>query len=305
MSTKILRESVAEAPVKAEGNRFRVVVARPGAGSSGNYTAELFERDGAAAMVPGAQAFLNHDTDRNPKDMIGFYPEGARWDADENALVADLQVFSHWKDFVEEVYPHVGMSLYMLGEADEDGNITRLIPDPLNGCDMVARPGLVGSGIAEKLYEAAHAQTSEHKPGASSAQEDDRKESAIMDAEIAARFDALDSTLNSLVAERHAEAEASAQAAADTQAVEAAIAAYEAARDAIDAAELLDSQADSLKAEARKGTDVTALIEQAKTIRDEALASVQVTEAQTQTQGRFVGSSTKYESATDLGKVFG
>src|SRR5690606_22263815 len=151
-NTLHLKESTAEAPVK-KGKRWRVIVARPGKGSSGTYSEELFRRDAHKIIAPGAQSFINHDSTRNPKDMIGIFPEAAYFDENEKAVVAELEVFSHWEKFVDEVGPHCGISLYALGEADEDGNVTAIVEDRLNGADLVSRPGLVGSGLAEKLYE--------------------------------------------------------------------------------------------------------------------------------------------------------
>jgi hypothetical protein len=43
----------------------------------------------------------------------------------------------------------------MMGETDKDGNVVALLPDRMNGVDLVSYPGLVGSGLVEKLYESA------------------------------------------------------------------------------------------------------------------------------------------------------
>src|SRR5688500_9958403 len=101
MTTQIaIRESVTEAPVK-KGNRWRVIGARPGKGSSGEYSTEMFRRDAHKIIAPGGQSFINHDDSRNPKDMIGVYPDGSFWSDEDNAVVSELEVFSHWKEFVE------------------------------------------------------------------------------------------------------------------------------------------------------------------------------------------------------------
>src|SRR5690606_28787043 len=113
-------------------NRWRVIVAKPGVGSSGTYSEDLFKRDAEKIVPAGGQMFINHDDSRNPKDMLGTYPEGSYWDSEENAVVAEAEIFSHWKEFVEEVGPHCGVSLYAMGEADEEGNVTAIIEDRLN-----------------------------------------------------------------------------------------------------------------------------------------------------------------------------
>jgi len=290
-----IRESVTEAPVK-KGNRWRVIVARPGQGSSGFYSEDLFRRDAHKIIAPGGQSFINHDDSRNPKDMIGVYPEGSFWSEEDKAVVSELEVFSHWKDFVEEVGPHCGISLYALGEADEDGNVTAINEDRLNGADLVARPGLIGSGLAEKLYESAKAQTV-GEPSVTSAQEERKLE---MEKDVEEQFNALKALLTSLVTEKQTAQEEAAQVAADEKVVEERLDAYDAAVEAIEAAELPADAAKALRAEARKGTDVAPLIEFAKSVKDGEAQRI----AEAADQGRDFGSR-KVESATDLGKVFG
>lgn len=291
-----LRESTAEAPVK-KGNRWRVIVARPGQGSSGNYSEELFRRDAHKIIAAGAQSFINHDSSRNPKDMIGVFPEAAYFDETEKAVVADLEVFSHWKEFVEEVGPHCGISLYAMGEADEEGNVIAIHEDRLNGADLVARPGLIGSGLAEKLYESAVAGSD--GTTVTSAGEERKLE---MEKDVEERFSALETLLTSLVADKEKVTAEAAQATADADAGRVAVEAYDAAVTAIDAADLPEKVVESLRAQAKEGVDVTAQIEQAVAMK-EALAESQQ-ERLNESAHRDFGSR-KVESATDLGKVFG
>lgn len=156
MKKKLLSEASAGVMSK-NGDRWRAILAKPGQGSSGFYSADVLREYGPAALAPGAKAFIDHDTARSPKDMVGVYPDGAVWDEDAQALVGELQVFEHWKSFIEAVGPHAGLSIYMMGETDGDGNVTALVPDRMNGVDLVSYPGLVGSGLVEKLYESAKA----------------------------------------------------------------------------------------------------------------------------------------------------
>lgn len=281
-----IRESTSAAPVKS-GNRWRVIVARPGKGSSGTYSEDLFRRDAAKLIPKGAQSFINHG-ERDPEKMIGVFPDGGYYDESEKAVVAELQVFEHWKAFVEEVAPYVGMSLYAMGEADEDGNVTEIYEDAYNGADLVARPGLAGSGIAEKLYEAA-VSASEEKPSVTSAQEE-RK--LVMEKDVEERFAALETLLTKLVAKDEAKAAEAAQVEADEAAKVEAVEAYDAAVKAIDEADLLPSQVAALRAEAKKGADVAPLIEAAKQVKADALASLQES-ADEAPAGRIVESASK------------
>lgn len=283
-----LRESVAEAPVK-KGNRWRVIVARPGKGSSGTYSEELFRRDAEKLIAPGAQSFINHGSDRNPKDMIGTFPEGGYWSEEDKAVVAELEVFSHWKEFVEEVGPHCGVSIFASGESDEDGNVTQIFEDRLNGADLVARPGLVGSGIAEKLYESALSH-SENPPGAR--QDNTNKETNMELKDLGAKLDSLNDLMTKLVAEKDTAQTAKVQAEADEAAVTSALEAYESAVEEIDKADLFEAQVKELRKAAKAGKDVGPLIESAKTVKESALEAAKTLTENEDASGRILGEST-------------
>lgn len=284
-----LRESVTEAPVKA-GNRWRVIVARPGKGSSGTYSEELFRRDAAKIIAPGAQSFINHDDSRNPKDMIGYFPEAAYFDEAEKAVVAELEVFSHWEAFVNEVGPHCGISLYALGEADADGNVTQIIEDRMNGADLVARPGLVGSGLAEKLYESAVAAGSVKEPTVTVAEDERNK---LMEKEILDAINSVKDSLAALVADKVQKEAETAQVEADEKAIQTAVEHYDAAVKMVTDADLFESQRESILAAAKKGEDVTGLVEAAKRVREEAVKAVTEQAAQSGADGVVLGESGK------------
>lgn len=294
-----LRESVAEAPVK-KGNRWRVIVARPGQGSSGNYSEDLFRRDAAKIIAPGAQSFINHDDTRNPKDMIGFYPEAAYFDDAENAVVAELEVFSHWRKFVEEVGPHCGISLYALGEADGDGNVTQIIEDRLNGADLVARPGLVGSGLAEKLYESAVAAGSDKEPTVTVAEDERNK---LMEKEILDALNGVKDSLAALVADKVQKEAETVQVEADAKAVQTAVEHYDAAVKMVTDADLFESQRESILAAAKKGEDVTGLVESAKRVKDEAVKAVTESAAQAGSNGVVLDSGSDKFSLTKIAEA--
>ena len=158
-SQKLLVESTSTT-LTQNGKRWKGVLARPGQGSSGFYSEDVLRQYGPAALAPGSKAFADHNPDRSVRDIVGVYPNGAEYE-EGVGLVGELEVFPHWADFVEAVAPHVGLSIYMLGESDSDGNVTGLIPDSQNGVDLVAYPGLKGSGLVEKLYESAVARSRE------------------------------------------------------------------------------------------------------------------------------------------------
>lgn len=291
-----IREAVTDAPVK-KGNRWRVIVAKPGQGSSGAYSEDLFRRDAHKIIAPGGQAFINHDDTRNPKDMLGTYPEGSFWSEEDRAVVSELEVFSHWKAFVEEVGPHCGVSLYALGEQDDEGNVTAIVEDRLNGADLVARPGLVGSGLAEKLYESAIAGSQKTTTTAVEENGNEMELEEKVDA-LVAKIDALTSAI---VAENGKKAEEAAQIEADAQAVASAVEAYDAAVKAVDEADLLAPQREAILSSAKRGEDVTPLIESAKAIKEAAVAAVSA-EANV-TEGRVLGGDSKGFSLTKIAEA--
>lgn len=200
MTKTLLRESTAT-PLAKTGKRWRGILAVPGVGSSGTYTESVLREFGPAAVAPGAKAFIDHDPKRSPKDMIGTYPDGAVYE-DGVGLVGELEVFPHWADFVEAVGPHAGLSIYMMGETDSQGNVVKLIPDRQNGIDLVSYAGLDGSGLAEKLYESAKASAELAENGSASAgRTTQSKEDSIMElAELAGKVDKLTESVTTLVA---------------------------------------------------------------------------------------------------------
>lgn len=296
-----LREAVAEAPVK-NGDKWRVIVARPGQGSSGKYSAEVLEQYAQTIVPAGAQSFLNHDFERNPKDMIGFYEEAAYWDANENAVVANLSVFSHWSPFVEEVGPHCGISLFAMGSLDEDGNVVSFEEDAYNGADLVSRPGLKGSGLAAKLYEEAHklSPNGEENPRVekSTQERKDNKmdEKAIGEA-IANAIAPLAAEISALKSANTAKVEQAAQVEANDEAVKEALKNIQASVDAVEAERenLSTKQVESLRAKAFAGEDITEALAEAKETRAAILAEAAESSDSDSGSGRINESkATKY-----------
>lgn len=149
------------APVKS-GNNWRAVLITPGKGSSGIYTESMLKEYGPKAFKRGTHSYVDHpqsETEvRSPKNLIGVLAEDAYYE-EGTGLVAELDVMPHWKEFVEAVAPHTGLSIYAMGEGNynDDGEIVveNLIPHTQNSVDLVSYPGRPGSKLADKLYEQA------------------------------------------------------------------------------------------------------------------------------------------------------
>jgi hypothetical protein len=168
--TTLFTES-AIAPVKV-GDTWRAVLITPGRGSSGIYTESMLKEHGSKAFPKGTHSYVDHPVSegeiRSPKNLMGVLAEDAYYE-EGVGLVGNLKVMPHWKEFVEAVAPYTGLSIYAMGEGthNENGEIVveSLVPHTQNSVDLVSYAGRPGSGLAEKLYEAAVARLKEAEPG--------------------------------------------------------------------------------------------------------------------------------------------
>jgi len=159
--TTLLTES-AVAPTKTNSGNWLATLITPGKGSSGIYTESMLKEHGPVAFPKGTHSYIDHPVAegevRSPKNLMGVLAEDAHY-VEGIGLVAELQVMPHWKEFVEAVAPHTGLSIYAMGEGNrnDDGDIVveSLIPHTQNSVDLVSYAGRPGSGLAEKLYESA------------------------------------------------------------------------------------------------------------------------------------------------------
>jgi len=267
MGKKLLKESAAS-KLTVAGNRWKATLAVSGQGSSGYYSEEVLREFGPQALAPGSHAYAGHPSEQNPgrsiKDLVGTYPDGAVYE-EGVGLVGELDVLPHWKDFVEAVAPHSALSIFMLGESDEEGNIVSLVADRQNSVDLVSYAGLEGSQLTNKLYESAIAHSDETHVEASAGNKEEGNMEKVLEAlaALSTKFDAF-ATESLAAATANVKAEADADAA--EVAAKAAVEAYSAAETAITGAELLPSQVESLRAAAVRGEDVAPLIEAAKKI---------------------------------------
>lgn len=267
---------VAKAPVK-KGNRWRVKIATPGQGSSGFYTADVLREYGPVAIPAGTKSFLGHakPEDRSLRDLVGSFPDGAYWSAEENALFADLEpATSKWADVLNELGTLAEASISVAGTKDAQGNVLTLAHSRANSVDLVAHAGLEGSGLTEQiesLIESARSVDPITEPGVTPGAGDKEHN---MD-KIEEQLTKLTSVVESLVADKSAKATADAQAAVDAAAISTAVnealATYDAKIALIEAeTELLPSQRAFLREQAKAGADVAPLIESAKKVVAEA-----------------------------------
>lgn len=288
MANRQLVESVSTVS-RIKGNRWKVVLAAPGKGMSANYTAEKLREYGPIAVPDGTKGYITHKLpqDRSPLEQFARY-EKVRYEEDlniekypEGALVGEMVVKQAYIDMIEDLGEDAEFSMFILdGDTDENGNMTRMGAHRANSVDLVAYGGLEGTGLVERLTESyslpgqASDRTSAQGKNESKVKMDQETKDAIA-AAVAAAIAPLKTTIDTLatgasaeaVAKAKADAEAAAEAEVGTK-VDEALSEYEANLKLVDdaAKELTPAQVESLKVEARKGTDVKPLIESYKAV---------------------------------------
>lgn len=275
-----LKETVATAPVK-RGDRWLVTLAKPGRGATGTYSADMLREYGPGSYPARTKAYFGHalPQDRDARDQLGIYPNGAFWNEAEQELQAELKPFKRWEPVLEEAEEAdspLEMSMYCLDwEKDDQDNITRMGYHRGNTVDAVAFGGLEGSSVKarmESLVESARAAYGT-KPAAKGGQE---KEDEMEIKELGDKLDKLAGLFESFIVAQKETKETAAQAQVDSDALaaaeSAAVEAYSARIALVEAArkDLLPSQVDSLMESAKNGVDVAPLVESAKKVYAEA-----------------------------------
>lgn len=272
----ILRESVSAEPVK-KGKRWLVTLAVPGKGNSGYYSPELLETYGPEAIPAGTKSYWGHANpeDRDARDALGKYPEGAFWNSEEQKLQAYLEPYPRWNPIIEEMGSDLELSMCILdGDVDASGNVTRMGAHRANTVDAVAFAGLSGSGLLEQVEVLAESLTLQE----TSVKQAQEKEDRNMDEKL----DKLIALFESFIGESKAKAKDEAQVVADEAAAKvaatAAVEAYASNIALVEAARetLLPSQVASLQESARTSDVATfaADVDSAKKVAEEAKSAV-------------------------------
>lgn len=162
-----------EKAVRRDGT-VPIVVATPGWGSSGYYSAEVLKRDGPKVFTKGLQSYFDHPSleeeasrpERSVRDLLGVLESDARWQDEGQAgpgLYADLKVFPQHTDSLEAMAPHVGMSLRADGIApygEAEGKKGRVVESLVaaRSVDCVTAAGRGGAIL--QLFEARRGRVS-------------------------------------------------------------------------------------------------------------------------------------------------
>lgn len=157
-----------EASVRADGT-VPIKIMAEGWGSSGYYPREVIERDGPAVFARGTHAYWDHPTvseaaerpERSLRDLAGTLAGPAYWSEDGAAgpgLYGDVFVFETYRGPVDELGPHIGMSIRGKGQGhfgEVDGKRGLIIDRIVEGLsvDFVTAPGAGGKVLS--LFESA------------------------------------------------------------------------------------------------------------------------------------------------------
>lgn len=173
----------------------------PGWGSSGYYGAAMLERDGPKVFTSGTKMYWDHPTvseeserpERSLRDLAAELVSPARWEAAGPAgpgLYADAKVFGGFKESVEELAPHIGVSIRALGkgrEGEVEGKAGKVIESIVaaKSVDFVTAPGAGGQVL--QLFEAARGGRAQpHQPQQPQAQTPKEQEVTISEQEAQA-----------------------------------------------------------------------------------------------------------------------
>jgi hypothetical protein len=159
-----------EKAVRSDGTA-KVKIIEPGWGSSGFYPIEVLKRDGASAFPKGTKMNWNHPTateeaerpEGDLNDLASELVTDARWidnGPKGSGLYADAKVFEAYQGPVNDLAPHIGVSIHARGKAmqgEAEGRqgviVQEILESPFNRVDYVTMPGAGGEIIS--LFEAA------------------------------------------------------------------------------------------------------------------------------------------------------
>ncbi len=154
---------------------MKVKIIKPGWGSSGYYSEAVLRRDGPKVFTKGLKMFADHPTpteeaerpERSVKDLVATLTTNAVYDEKAKAgpgLYADAQVIEGWQSVVEQLAPHIGVSIRALGHAargEAEGKKGPVIEgiSAARSVDLVTAPGAGGQIV--NLFESARARAQE------------------------------------------------------------------------------------------------------------------------------------------------
>jgi hypothetical protein len=177
----------------AKDGGLKIKLIQAGQGSSGYYPAETLKRDGPKVFTSGLHMHLDHPSvseeadrpERSVTTLAGTLTSDARWEEQGPAgpgLYADAKVRSDLAPLIEELAPHIGVSIRALGKAGTSeigGKRVRTIEGitQAKSVDFVTVPGAGG-----KVLDLVESARQRHTGGGTPPPEDDGMEEKLNEA---------------------------------------------------------------------------------------------------------------------------
>jgi hypothetical protein len=191
-----------EKAVKKDGT-LQLKVIEPGWGSSGYYPASVLKRDGPRVFTKGLHQFWNHQTAQEAaarpegdlRDLAAVLLSDAEWRDQGLAgpgLYATAKALNGYAPSIEELAPHIGVSIRAFGKAEAgeaEGRKGPIIQELTSGqsVDFVTQAGAGGEILS--LFEAARSRpttpTDAPNPGERSFTVDEEQARALREANAA------------------------------------------------------------------------------------------------------------------------
>ena len=203
----VLVESVSALPKQTAPGRYKIrLIGADVLGSSGYYSREVLERDGAIAFPRLTKIYADHPTaseqdelpERSVKNIAGKFVTDP-W-MEEDGLYSEVQFGRAYQPLVEDFHDVLGMSIRAKGNRESrtvDGEevleVKELFASPFNSCDLVTVAGANGA-IIEALAESAKNSTAD----AVVENEKGRKSHNMEIDELATKVDALVESVSAL-----------------------------------------------------------------------------------------------------------
>jgi hypothetical protein len=171
----------------AQDGTAEIKIIQPGWGSSGFYSKEMLTRD-ASVYKPGLHLYWDHPTEsedkerpeRSLRDLAAQLTTGGEYKEGLNGpgVYAKAKVFSPYREALEELAPHIGVSHRALGKAvqgEAEGKKGPIIEKIVaaKSVDFVTTPGAGGKVV--QLFEAARTKAQEGKQDKTEAEKEEAK----------------------------------------------------------------------------------------------------------------------------------
>ncbi|KAA3644551.1 MAG: hypothetical protein DWQ07_14120 [Chloroflexi bacterium] len=156
-----------EKAVRRDGT-IPIKIISPGWGSSGYYPEAVLERD-AEVFAKGTKMYWDHPTaseeverpERSLRDLAAELVSDARWEesgVEGPGVYADAKVFEAYQPAVDEMAPHIGVSINALGygrQGEAEGEKGHIVEQLVlaKSVDFVTEPGRGGQIV--EMFEAA------------------------------------------------------------------------------------------------------------------------------------------------------